>query len=66
MDGWFIAPKIIGDNVGIGPLLIILGIVLGGGLLGILGMLLGIPTIALIKSLLEKFIDEKSKNKQLQ
>jgi len=52
--------------VGLSPLLIILGIVLGGGLFGILGMILGIPTIALIKTLLEEFMDKKIKNKQLQ
>jgi len=66
IDGWFISPKIIGDKVGLSPLLIILGIVLGGGLFGILGMILGIPTIALIKTLLEEFMDKKIKNKQLQ
>jgi len=66
IDGWFISPKIIGDKVGLSPLLIILGIVLGGGIFGILGMLLGIPTIALIKTLLEEFIEKRIKNKQLQ
>jgi len=65
IDGWFISPKIIGDKVGISPLLIILGIVLGGGLFGILGMLLGVPTIALIKTLLEDFMDKQIKNKQI-
>lgn len=62
INGWLISPKIIGDKVGLSPLLIILGIVLGGGLFGILGMLLGIPTIALIITLLEKFIDKRTKN----
>lgn len=66
IDGWFISPKIIGDKVGLSPLLIILGIVLGGGLFGILGMLLGVPTIALIKTLLENFMNERTKNKQIQ
>ena len=66
IDAWLISPKIIGDNIGLSPLLIILGIVLGGGLFGILGMLLGIPTIALIKTLFEEFVDGKNKNKQLE
>lgn len=66
IDGWFISPKIIGDKVGISPLLIILGIVLGGGLFGIIGMLLGVPTIALIKTLLEDFMNKRVKNKQIQ
>ena len=65
IDGWFISPKIIGDKVGLSPLLIILGIALGGGLFGILGMILGIPTIALIKALLEDFMAKKLENKQI-
>ena len=65
IDGWFISPKIIGDKVGISPLLIILGIVLGGGLFGIVGMLLGVPAIALIKTLLEDFMDKQIKNKKI-
>jgi predicted PurR-regulated permease PerM len=66
IDGWFISPKIIGDKVGISPLLILLGLVLGGGLFGIVGMLIGVPIIALIKILLEDFMDERTKNKQIQ
>ncbi|MBU3143342.1 AI-2E family transporter [Clostridium sp. CF012] len=66
LDGWFIQPKIIGDKVGISPLLIILGIVLGGGLFGILGMLLGVPTIALIKILLEEFMNKRTEGKDIQ
>ncbi|HEY8891167.1 MAG TPA: AI-2E family transporter [Clostridium sp.] len=66
IDGWFISPKIIGDKVGISPLLIILGIVLGGGLFGIVGMLLGVPVIALIKTLLEDFMDNQMKNKEIE
>ena len=66
IDGWFISPKIIGDKVGLSPLLIILGIVLGGGLFGILGMLLGVPTIALVKILLEDFMNKRTENKQIE
>ena len=66
IDGWFISPKIIGDKVGLSPLLIILGIVLGGGLFGILGMLLGVPTIALVKILLEDFMNKRINDNQIQ
>ncbi|MGH4050053.1 MAG: AI-2E family transporter [Clostridium sp.] len=66
IDGWFISPKIIGDKVGISPLLTILGVVIGGGLFGIIGMLLGVPVIALIKTLLEHFMDNQIKKKEIQ
>lgn len=65
IDGWFISPKIIGDKVGLSPLLIILGLVLGGGLFGILGMLLGIPTIALIKTLVKDSMNKRIENKKI-
>ncbi|WP_298840538.1 AI-2E family transporter [Clostridium sp.] len=65
IDGWFISPKIIGDKVGLSPLLIILGIVLGGGLFGIIGMLLGVPAMALINTLLENFMNKQIKNKHI-
>jgi predicted PurR-regulated permease PerM len=65
IDGWFISPKIIGDKVGLSPILIILGLVLGGGLFGIWGMLLGIPAIALVKMLLDDFINKRLKNKTI-
>lgn len=66
IDGWFISPKIIGDKVGLSPILIILGLVIGGGLFGIWGMLLGIPAIALIKMLLDDFINKRLKNKEIE
>ena len=66
IDGWFISPKIIGDKVGLSPILIILGLVLGGGLFGIWGMLLGIPAIALVKMLLDDFINKRLKDKQIE
>jgi predicted PurR-regulated permease PerM len=66
IDGWFISPKIIGDKVGLSPLLIILGVALGGGLFGILGMLIGTPAIALVKILLENFMNKRVEDKQIQ
>ena len=66
IDGWFISPKILGDKVGINPLLIILGIAVGGGLFGIVGMFLGVPTVALIKTLLVEFINRKLKIKGIE
>lgn len=66
IDGWFISPKIIGDKVGLSPVLIILGLVLGGGLFGIWGMLLGIPAIALINNLLDDFVDKRIVNKEIE
>ena len=65
IDGWFISPMIIGDKVGVSPVLIILGVVVGGGLFGILGMFLGVPMIALAKTLLDDYMDKRLATKEL-
>ncbi|MEO9531081.1 MAG: AI-2E family transporter [Crocinitomicaceae bacterium] len=49
IEGNIITPKIMGDQVGINPLMVILGIVIFGTIGGILGMLMTIPFLALIK-----------------
>lgn len=48
-DGWYLDPKLIGGKVGVRPLFIILGVVIGGGFFGPVGMLLASPTVATIK-----------------
>ncbi|HEY5560864.1 MAG TPA: AI-2E family transporter [Clostridiaceae bacterium] len=64
LDGWLLAPMIIGDKIGLSPLWIILAIMAGGSLYGVVGMFLAVPVMALIKTFLEEIIrrkiDEKS------
>jgi predicted PurR-regulated permease PerM len=47
IDGNVIGPKILGDSTGISPFLVLVAIVVGGGMFGVIGMLLGVPTMAL-------------------
>lgn len=63
-DGWYLGPKILGDQVGVSPLFIIFAVTAGGGLFGVLGMFLSVPIIALIKIYTEKFIEYKLENKK--
>lgn len=53
-----LAPKIVGDSVGLHPVVIIVSLLLGGRFFGIIGMLLAVPTAAVIK-ILSGFIIEK-------
>lgn len=46
LEGNFIAPKLIGDKVGLHPVWIIFGMLVGASLLGLLGVLLAIPITA--------------------
>ncbi|WP_193708341.1 AI-2E family transporter [Alkalibaculum sporogenes] len=51
-DGNIIKPRIFGDRVGLPSLWVLISILVGGGLLGIPGMIIGVPTFALIYSIL--------------
>ena len=63
LDGNVIGPKILGDFIGLSPLWVIVSITVMGGLLGIFGMFLGVPTFAVIyafiKEITEKNLDKK-------
>lgn len=50
-----IAPKLLGDKVGLNPLVILLSIIIGGGMFGVLGMILGVPAVSIIMILVEFF-----------
>lgn len=56
VDGNIIQPRIVGGGVGIKPIYVLLAITVGGGLFGFWGILLGVPTMAVILLLLEDYI----------
>lgn len=60
-----LAPKIIGDTIGMHPMVILLSIIIGGGVFGILGMILAIPAVAVSILLFNFFKDEYKKSKQI-
>jgi len=66
LDGYVIGPKILGDSVGIGPFWIILAILVGGATFGILGMLVGVPVVALLRMYAMRFFDKRIKEKDLE
>ena len=63
IDGNLIGPKILGESTGLSAFWVIFAILLGGGLFGFLGMLLGVPTFAVIYSLIKAFVEERLKKK---
>ncbi len=48
-DGWYLGPKILGNQVGLSPIWIIFAITIGGGTFGVMGMFLSVPIAAIIK-----------------
>lgn len=65
LDGNIIGPKILGDSTGLRPLWIIFAITIGGWLAGVLGMLLGVPCVAVITGLMEETVDKRLKEKKI-
>lgn len=65
LDGNVIGPKILGDSTGMRPLWIIFAITLGGWLAGVVGMLLGVPCVAIITGLMEDYVNEKLDEKNI-
>lgn len=52
LDAAFITPHVVGSKVGLNPFIVIVALLIGAQLLGILGVLLAIPSAAIIKALL--------------
>ena len=48
LEGNFLSPKLIGDQVGLHPLWIVFGLLAGGALLGFVGVLIAVPATAVI------------------
>lgn len=56
LDGNVIGPKILGDSTGLSPFWVVFAILVGGGLFGFAGMLLGVPTFAVIYYIISNVI----------
>ena len=64
IDANIINPKIIGQSLKISPLLAIFAVTVGGAYFGILGMFLAVPVMAVIKIVIEDYINMKLAEKQ--
>lgn len=53
LEGSYLTPKITGSNVNLNALVTFIGLLIGGAIWGIMGMILIIPTIAILKKLFE-------------
>ena len=52
IDNNLLAPKIVGNSVGLHPVFTMLAIIIGGNVGGLIGMLIAVPVIASVKKLL--------------
>lgn len=56
IDGNFVAPRVLKENVGLSPFWIVLAILAGSELFGLIGTFLAVPAAAMIRVLLEAFL----------
>lgn len=64
-DGNILGPKILGNSTGLSAFWVIVAILLGGGLFGFVGMVLGVPTFAVIYYMVGMFMEGKLEKKNL-
>lgn len=62
LEGNFVTPRIVGDKVGLHPVWIIFGLLVGGVLFGFVGVLLAVPITAIIGVLVRFSIGEYRKS----
>jgi predicted PurR-regulated permease PerM len=53
LEGTLLTPKIVGESVGLHPMVVILSLFIGGALFGFMGILLAVPATAALSVLLE-------------
>lgn len=56
LEGNFLTPKLVGENIGLHPVWVMFALLSGGALLGILGMIIAVPVAACIGVLLRFMI----------
>ena len=65
LDGNVIGPKILGDSTGLSAFWVVFSITLFSAIMGPIGMLIGVPTFAVIYSLIRDFAEWRLKRKSM-
>lgn len=60
IDGNLIYPRVVGNVVGLAPIWTLFAIIIGGGLFGILGMILAVPTMSVTYTLVRNFVNKRN------
>lgn len=64
-DGNILGPKILGNSTGLSAFWVIVAILLGGGLFGFVGMVMGVPSFAVIYYIVQMLINGHLERKNL-
>ncbi len=57
LEGMFLTPRIVGRSVGIHPVAVIVGLLIGGDLLGFLGLLVAVPLTSVVQVFARELLD---------
>ncbi|MDF2616121.1 MAG: hypothetical protein K0Q47_776 [Sedimentibacter sp.] len=61
VEGNLIYPKVVGNSIGLPGIWVFAAVIIGGGLMGIAGILLGVPFAATVYKLISKSVNERIK-----
>ena len=64
-DGNILGPKILGDTTGLTAFWVVFSILIGGGLFGVPGMILGVPTFAVVYYIVGMLVEHRLEQKHL-
>lgn len=53
-----LGPKVLGERVGLNPVIVLLSLIIGGGMFGVVGMIFAVPFVATVKTVYEFYEDE--------
>lgn len=65
IDGNIIGPKILGNSTGLSAFWVVVSILLGGGMFGFVGMIMGVPTFAVLYYIVDMILNQKLEKKKL-
>lgn len=61
VEGNLIYPKVVGNKVGLPPMLVLMAVTIGGSLFGVAGMLVFIPLVSTVFSLVRENVETRNK-----
>lgn len=64
-DGLILGPKLLGNSTGMKPIWIIFAITIGGKFFGVIGMFLGVPVVATLAYLAERYMRYRFEKKDM-
>ena len=59
-DGIYLGPKILGNKLGVTPLLILISITIGGHYLGVIGMIIGVPIAIILCNICDEILERRN------